>query len=47
MYRLIDEEAGHHALAAAMGFVDLSGAAEGRWAAERDAARRLVSPAPE
>jgi len=40
MHRLIAEQAGHRALAAAMSHADLSGAEEGRLAAERAAARR-------
>jgi thymidylate synthase ThyX len=40
MHRLIAEQAGHRALAAAMSHADLSGAEDGRLAAERAAARR-------
>jgi thymidylate synthase ThyX len=40
MHRLIAEQAGHRALAAAMSHADLSGAGEGRLAAERAAERR-------
>jgi thymidylate synthase ThyX len=47
IYRLIAEEAGHRALAGAMRFADLSGAERGRWEAERAAAVRRQSAAPE
>jgi thymidylate synthase ThyX len=40
MLRLIDEQAGHGALAAAMSYADLSGGETGRLAAERAARRR-------
>jgi len=45
MHRLIAEQAGHRALAAAMRYADLSGGAAGRLTAERAAARRRP-PAP-
>jgi len=35
MHRLIDGQAGHHAIAEAMSFVDLSGGEAGRLEAER------------
>jgi hypothetical protein len=41
MHRLIGEQAGHGALAAAMAFADHSGGESGRLEAERSAARRL------
>jgi thymidylate synthase ThyX len=44
MHRLIGEQAGHRALAAAMRFADLSGAEQGRWDAERGAERRRDTP---
>src|SRR5437867_12917898 len=44
MYRLIDEQAGHHAVAAAMRFADLSDAGHGRLDAERASERRRVQP---
>ena len=44
MYRLIDEQAGHHAVAAAMRFADLSDAEHGRLDAERASERRRVQP---
>jgi thymidylate synthase ThyX len=40
MHRLIDEKAGHHAIAAAMRFVDHSSADQGRLAAERASENR-------
>jgi thymidylate synthase ThyX len=40
MHRLIAEQAGHHAIASAMRFADLSDAEEGRLAAEQAAERR-------
>jgi len=40
MHRLIAEQAGHRALAAAMQYADLSGGEAGRLVAERNAARR-------
>ena len=40
MHRLIAEQAGHRAIAAAMSFADVSGAEEGRLASERAAERR-------
>ena len=45
MHRLIAEQAGHRALAAAMQYADLSGGDAGRLSAEREAARRR-QPAP-
>jgi thymidylate synthase ThyX len=44
MYRLIDEQAGHHAVAAAMRFADLSDAEHGRLDAERASERRRAQP---
>src|SRR2546428_13767529 len=46
MYRLIDEQAGHHAVAAAMRFADLSDAEPGRLDAERASERRRGQPRP-
>jgi thymidylate synthase ThyX len=43
MHRLIDEDAGHHVLAAAMRFVDFSGEGLGRLESERHAAARRTS----
>jgi hypothetical protein len=40
MHRLIDEKAGHHAIAAAMRYVDHSSADQGRLEAERASERR-------
>jgi hypothetical protein len=40
MHRLIAGQAGHQAIAAAMSFVDLSDAEEGRLGAERAAEKR-------
>jgi hypothetical protein len=40
MHRLIAEQAGHRAIAAAMSFADLSDAEEGRLASERAAEQR-------
>jgi hypothetical protein len=45
MHRLIAEQAGHRALAAAMQYADLSGGEAGRLTAERAAERRRT-PAP-
>lgn len=45
MHRLIAEQAGHRALAAAMRYADLSGGDRGRLEAERTAERRRQSPA--
>jgi thymidylate synthase ThyX len=45
MHRLIAEQAGHRALAAAMRYADLSGGHRGRLEAERAAERRRQSPA--
>jgi len=45
MHRLIAEQAGHRALAAAMRYADLSGGDGGRLEAERAAERRRQSPA--
>ena len=45
MHRLIAEQAGHRALAAAMRYTDLSGGDRGRLEAERAAERRRQSPA--
>jgi thymidylate synthase ThyX len=44
MYRLIDEQAGHRAIAAAMRFADLSDAEHGRLASERASERRRNPP---
>jgi thymidylate synthase ThyX len=43
MYRLIAEQAGHHAIAAAISFVDLSAGEEGRLEAERRTAARRTA----
>ncbi len=44
MHRLIAEQAGHHAIAAAIRFADLSDAEEGRLGALRAAAKRRARP---